>query len=68
MKKLGKMKLSGVKVAKINGDKFSGIARKYKVDGFPSILLIKNGEAVEYKGVQNTARKVRQFVKKNISA
>jgi len=41
---------SNVRVAKVDCTRFPGVATEYKVKGFPTLLLLKNGEVFHYKG------------------
>ena len=36
-----------IKIAKVNTDENLNIAKEYSISGLPSILIFKNGEAVE---------------------
>jgi len=46
-----------VPVAKVDATKATGIASRFDVSGYPTIKVLKNGEAVDYDGDQTEAGK-----------
>jgi len=41
---------SNIRVSKVDCTRFPSVATEYNVRGFPTILLLKNGEVFQYKG------------------
>ncbi|KAF1897427.1 hypothetical protein Lal_00035132 [Lupinus albus] len=39
-----------IMIAKVNADKFNRLAKKYDVDGYPTIMLFNHGIPTEYRG------------------
>ncbi|XP_076915327.1 protein disulfide-isomerase 5-2-like [Bidens hawaiensis] len=59
--------LSGLKkpvvIAKIDADKYSRIASKYKIDGFPTLKLFTHGVPTDYNGPRKSDLLVRYLSK-----
>ncbi|XP_043703959.1 protein disulfide isomerase-like 5-2 [Telopea speciosissima] len=53
-------------IAKINADKFTRLASKYEIDGFPILKLFMQGTPVEYTGPRKADLLVR-FLKKFVA-
>ncbi|MBA0746125.1 hypothetical protein Gogos_008667 [Gossypium gossypioides] len=62
--------LAGLKdpiaVAKLNADKFTTVARKYEIDGYPTLKLFKRGVPVDYHGPRK-AHKLVSHLKKIVA-
>ncbi|PPS11746.1 hypothetical protein GOBAR_AA08891 [Gossypium barbadense] len=62
--------LAGLKdpiaVAKLNADKFTTVARKYEIDGYPTLKLFKHGVPVDYHGPRK-AHKLVSHLKKIVA-
>jgi len=41
---------SNIRVSKVDCTRFPSVASEYNVKGFPTLLLLKNGEVFQYKG------------------
>ncbi|KAF8404228.1 hypothetical protein HHK36_009110 [Tetracentron sinense] len=50
-------------IAKVNADKFTRLASKYEIDGFPTLKLFMNGVPIDYFGPRKADLLV-QFLKK----
>ncbi|KAI7753763.1 hypothetical protein M8C21_007185 [Ambrosia artemisiifolia] len=66
--------LSGLKtpvvIAKIDADKYSHIASKYKIDGFPTLKLFMHGVPTDYNGPRKSdllVRYLRKFVAPDVT-
>ncbi|XP_076917353.1 protein disulfide-isomerase 5-2-like [Bidens hawaiensis] len=66
--------LSGLKkpvvIAKIDADKYSRIASKYKIDGFPTLKLFTHGVPTDYNGPRKSdllVRYLRKFVAPDVT-
>ncbi|XP_076901479.1 protein disulfide-isomerase 5-2-like [Bidens hawaiensis] len=59
--------LSGLKkpvvIAKIDADKYSRIASKYEIDGFPTLKIFMNGVPTDYRGPRKSDMLVRYLKK-----
>ncbi|KAH1065056.1 hypothetical protein J1N35_030043 [Gossypium stocksii] len=62
--------LAGLKdpiaVAKLNADKFTTVARKYEIDGYPTLKLFKHGVPGDYHGPRK-AHKLVSHLKKIVA-
>ncbi|KAG2692604.1 hypothetical protein I3843_08G059200 [Carya illinoinensis] len=57
-------------IAKVNADKFTRLARKYDIDGFPTLKVFMHGVPVEYKGPRKAdllVRYLKKFVAPDVS-
>jgi protein disulfide-isomerase A1 len=61
--------LAGLKepivIAKVNADKFSGLANKYEIDGFPTLKIFMHGVPTDYRGPRKAdllVQYLRKFV------
>ncbi|XP_057973297.1 protein disulfide-isomerase 5-2 [Malania oleifera] len=66
--------LSGLKepivIAKVNADKFTRLAIKYDINGFPTLKLFMHGVPIEYEGPRKAdllVRYLKKFVAPNVS-
>ncbi|KAI7750924.1 hypothetical protein M8C21_003089 [Ambrosia artemisiifolia] len=66
--------LSGLKkpvvIAKIDADKYSRIAKKYEIDGFPTLKIFMNGVPTDYYGPRKAdmlVRYLRKFVAPDVT-
>jgi thiol-disulfide isomerase/thioredoxin len=50
---------------KINGEEQSELADKYKVDGYPTIKLVKDNEVIEYDAKPNVEH-LKQFIESSV--
>ena len=64
-----KKKLKGINLVKINGPKNKNLARKFKVSGYPTIILIKGKYNIVYQGKRdvNSLIKFYNMINKNAS-
>ncbi|OVA04064.1 Thioredoxin [Macleaya cordata] len=53
-------------IAKVNADKFTRLASKYEIDGFPTMKIFSHGIPVEYTGPRKAELLVR-FLKKFVA-
>ncbi|KAL5715276.1 protein disulfide-isomerase [Ranunculus cassubicifolius] len=53
-------------IAKVNADKFRSLARKYDIDGFPTLKVFMHGQPVDYYGPRKADLLVR-FLKKFVA-
>lgn len=62
--------LAGLKepivIAKLNADKFTRLARKYEIDGFPTLKVFMHGIPIDYNGPRKADLLVR-FLKKFVA-
>ncbi|GLT64550.1 hypothetical protein SLA2020_370360 [Shorea laevis] len=57
-------------IAKINADKFTGLATKYEIDGFPTLKLFIHGVPIEYYGPRKAdllVKYLKKFVAPDVS-
>ncbi|XP_021288800.1 protein disulfide-isomerase 5-2-like [Herrania umbratica] len=66
--------LAGLKepvvIAKLNADKFTRLARKYEIDGYPTLKLFMHGVPVDYYGPRKAdllVRYLKKFVAPDVS-
>ncbi|XP_031250998.1 protein disulfide-isomerase 5-2 [Pistacia vera] len=66
--------LAGLKdpivIAKVNADKYTGLARKYEIDAFPSLKIFMHGIPTEYYGPRQPdllIRYLKKFVAPNVT-
>ncbi|MCL7024134.1 hypothetical protein MKW94_025416 [Papaver nudicaule] len=55
-----------IAIAKVNADKYTRLARKYEIDGFPTMMIFMHGVPVEYHGPRKAELLVR-FLKKFVA-
>ncbi|KAI3938546.1 hypothetical protein MKW92_004586 [Papaver armeniacum] len=55
-----------VAIAKVNADKYTRLATKYEIDGFPTMMIFMHGVPVEYNGPRKAELLVR-FLKKFVA-
>lgn len=51
-----------VKIAKINADDCPGLAAQYNVRGLPTLVVVKNGEAVDMRNGSQPRSKLSQWL------
>ncbi|KAI3972975.1 hypothetical protein MKX01_019633 [Papaver californicum] len=55
-----------IAIAKVNADKYTRLATKYEIDGFPTMMIFMHGVPVEYNGPRKAELLVR-FLKKFVA-
>ncbi|KAI3865158.1 hypothetical protein MKX03_016098 [Papaver bracteatum] len=55
-----------IAIAKVNADKYTRLASKYEIDGFPTMMIFMHGVPVEYNGPRKAELLVR-FLKKFVA-
>ena len=54
--------LTDIKFLKINGEDFDDLMEKYEIAGFPTFILIKNGELANSKAGKMTLDDLKKFI------
>ncbi|XAR62670.1 hypothetical protein NMG60_11017516 [Bertholletia excelsa] len=55
-----------IAIAKVNADKFTGLANKYEIDGFPTLKIFMHGVPTDYNGPRK-AELIVQYLKKFVA-
>ncbi|KAL1831104.1 hypothetical protein ACET3Z_000755 [Daucus carota] len=53
-------------IAKVNADKYTRLASKYEIDGFPTLKIFMHGTPTEYRGPRQ-AKLIVQYLKKFVA-
>ncbi|KAF8376961.1 hypothetical protein HHK36_030332 [Tetracentron sinense] len=59
-----------IMIAKVNADKFTRLASRYEIDGFPTLKLFMHGIPIEYSGPRKSdllVRFLKKFVAQDVS-